>query len=165
MTLPDIDSIASYNGAPGGVLQDYHGVEDVTTDQPAAGATAQQATTAMMTRTLPRAMVCFTYVSGGSAPVTEHDAVWGNSVSVLPTVARSSAGLFQITFPATVTDAIGVSHSVNLRRGWANLEIQSSLVVVGHVRRVSANVAEVRLVQDGGSAYDPVGIPVTVWMI
>lgn len=164
MPLPDIDSITSYNGAPNGTLIDYSAVEDPNTDQPAAGANAQQASTAMMTRMASRAYCTFTYASGSSAPVNEHDAVWGTGAPVLPVVARSSAGIFTITWPTTVSDALGATRSVNFRRGWPNIEA-AGVVLVGYVKRNSANVLQINIVNGSGTPTDPTGFAVTVFGI
>jgi len=165
MPLPDIDSIQSYNAAPNGTLVDYSPSEDPTTDQPAAGANAHQASSAMATRTQTRAYCSFTYVSGASAPVTEHDAVWGNSAGVIPVVARISAGKFSVTWPTTVSDALGATHSVNLRRAWGNIVFDATTVYVIYCTRSAANVINVRIVQDGGSGFDPVSVPIDVFAV
>src|SRR4051812_24175431 len=105
MTLPDIDAISSYNGAPSGILADYAlAVQDPTTDVPAAGLTAMMASVAMATRMMPRAYCTFS-TNGATCTLIEHEAVWGNSVSVQPTPARTSTGLFTVTWPASVADA------------------------------------------------------------
>jgi hypothetical protein len=119
MTLPDIDS----NGTLGGSLQNYSPVIDPTTDRDAAGANVAYADTAAMTATAVRAWVQIK-LNGTSTPtVVSHNSVWGNSLSVIPTLVRTGVGVVTITWPATVADAIpnglpgynAAGHTLNLR--------------------------------------------------
>lgn len=112
--LPDKNSYQNL----GGEIVDYSAVVDPTTDLGAAQDDDARADVAAMTRTAIRAYVTFTATT--SPTPTEHDAVWGNADLVAPTIIRSSAGVFIVTWPASVVDARGITHSVNLRVGWAN---------------------------------------------
>lgn len=149
----------------GGELVDYQPAEDPTTDLPAVADDENRADCAAMTRTITRAYVAFT-TNGTTCTVVDHDAVWGNGLAVAPTVARSSAGTFVVTWPATVTDARGLSHALNLRRGLAEVEPDTN-VYVARAKIASPNTAQVVTSRSSTeAAADPsstAAIVVTVW--
>lgn len=112
MTTPDIDSISTYNGAVGGILIDYTQTEDPNTDQPGLAASQQQASTAMMTVTAPRAYVAFTY-NGASAATTiaagsNNVALPIGTINVASTTGFPSIGIAAVTTTAGVQ---GVSYT------------------------------------------------------
>lgn len=157
--LPGIDDLNSY----GGVKSNYAPVEDPTVDESADHRNLYAANVAAMTQTAPRAICRF--VGHGTTPTDPasnvHFAVWGNGLSVKPTVARTGAGVYTITWPTTITDALGVSQSVNLATGWANVE-GASLYFVQVT--VSVNVATVRVFNSSGVANDAVGVTLAVFV-
>lgn len=116
MTLPDKDALS---GDYGGARTNAHPVEDPTTDVGAEHLNPVMANVAMMTHTAPRAIVLFTgttYTSG-TVNVTpdDHDAMWGSSTGVRPTVGETSAGVYVITWATSQTDELGASHTLNIR--------------------------------------------------
>lgn len=163
MTAPDVDSLATYGGAK----VDLAPVTDPTTDRPAAGANKAYASTAMMTHTALRAWRSF--VGAATTPdvnlpaVNAHDAMWGSGTGVKPAVARTGTGVFTVTWPATVSDELSVSHSTALRRGWAvadSATLYHAVVVIS-----AANVATVRVFDASGVASDAVGATITVFVV
>lgn len=152
MTLPDIDSLASYGGA----LANYSPVVDPETDEDAAHRNRYACNVAMMTQTAPRAICSFVGVTG-TTPTDPggfvHAALWGGGGGVKPTVSWSSTGIWLVTWPTDVdTDLTnepaakggGDSHSVNLRRAIAQVEIAGTTYVAATARVTAANVVEVR---------------------
>lgn len=132
MTFPAIDSINTY----GGVLTDYAPVADPTTDRPAAGVNKALATVAMMSHCAPRAIVQFT--GHATTPVlNDHDAAWGDGVSVAPVVTVSGTG-YDITFPSSITDENGDTQSVSLR--WGHAQSTSASEYSAQVSATSSNV-------------------------
>lgn len=115
MTCPDIDALATYGGA----LNNYMPVTDPTTDRDATAANQAYASAAAMTHTSRRCWARF--VGSATTPTLQvtagHDSHWGSASGVKPTLARTGAGVVTLTWPATVTDELGVVHTLNLR--WA----------------------------------------------
>ena len=140
MTLPDVDTIDTYDGAK----VNFGPVEDPTTDRDATGANRAYASIAMATRTLSRAWVRIT-TSATAPAVVAHDAVWGSGASVAPTITRLSVGEFSIVWPATVQDGIPTAalgretHAVNIR--WARGSYEGNLEdpYIAAAARTSAN--------------------------
>ncbi len=118
MALPDKQT---YSGV-GGEIVDYQAAEDPTTDIPAAADDENRADCSAMTRMIGRAYVTFT-TDGATCTLVEHDSVWGNGISVAPAFLRTGAGHYLITWPASVNDARGIAHALNLRRGVGNVEL------------------------------------------
>ena len=163
MTLPDKDTLLQTYG---GALNDYGTpVIDPTTDRPAAGANQQYASTAMMTRTAFRCFATITWVlpatGNGLWIVSRHDAVWeganaaGLALNAVPTVTHVSPGVFSVTWPATVVDELGVSHTLSLRAAFSNYE-----TVIGPARNsrtvvTAPNAVQVTVFDGGGSPIDP----------
>lgn len=119
MTLPDIDTIATYGGAK----FDSGFVEDYTTDRSAACGNMAAATMAMATTLVVRAWVRMN-VTGVIRP-SDHMALWGNSDVVMPRVQVASSRI-QIVWPSTVVDDLGVSHVVSFRAGWVSYSYTAS---------------------------------------
>lgn len=147
MPLPDSDDISTF----GGEISDYRQVPDPTVERTAAQDNAIAGDVAMMTRTAVRAWAKCEMRSGAQS-VLDHDAVWGGGDSVKPVVARTGAGVYTVTWAATQTDALGDSHSVNLRAGFACPTAAAATIV--HVGITSANVATVKLFDAAGTAID-----------
>lgn len=159
MTLPDKDTLDTYGGA----LNDYElGVVDPTTDRGAAAANKAYASTAMMTRTAARCYAAFvTAATTGAMVLSEHDALWGNTSGVAPVLARASTGVFTVTWPTSVTDPLGVAHTLALRRGTL-LEVAGATAYHVQVARTAANIVTVRVFDMAGVAADAAGLAVCV---
>lgn len=172
MTLPDVDSLSSYGGA----LSDYSPVVDPTTDESAVFRNRYAANVAMMTQTACRAMCSFVgqAVADPIDPSVGfvHAAVWGAGPSLKPAVTRSNTGIWLVTWPDTVSSELtsaltsqggGVSHTVNLRRAKASVELSGSSKFDATARVTAANVVEVRGWTGAGALNDLDGLTVTVW--
>ena len=158
MTLPDKDDIDSY----GGEKSDYAPIEDPTTDTSADEFNALKCSVAMGSRTAVRAWVRFT-THATTPGLVAHDAVWGNSVAVQPTIARSGAGVFTVTWPTTVDDELGESHSLNLQA--ALVTVNGSTCYFSTCSITSANVATVYTFNTLFAANDIAGTTITVFAL
>lgn len=154
MTAPDIDSLATYGGA----LNNYAPVTDPTTDRDAAAANQAYASAAAMTHTSRRCWARFVGAASTGALALQvtngHDSHWGSASGVKPTFVRTSAGIVVLTWPATVTDEIGVVHTLNLR--WARCANEDA---DGFFRAkvTSPNVVTVTMSTTAAAASDFVG--------
>lgn len=157
MALPSPSDFAAY----GGKLKNYTaGIEDPTTDRDAKAVNQALSDLAMMTRMCPRAWCQF---NASNAPtIVSHDAVWGNATLLAPTVARTSAGVFTLTWPASIIDHLGETRSVSFRWGDSNVSDSTAKHSV-QVKRTSANVATVYTYDAAGAAAD-ISVPVDVVM-
>ena len=110
--FPDISSVDDY----GGLLADYDPVVDPTTDREATAMNQALVDTAAMTQTAGRA---WCRIVLGSAPALANPngsgAGWGNSVPPVPTHPAGN-GAYVVTWPATVTDALGNTKALNFTR-------------------------------------------------
>jgi hypothetical protein len=169
VSLPDIATLASYGGA----LNDYSPVIDPTVERSAAGANPAYNDVAAMTATSIRAWVRLT-LNGSAVPaLVAHNSNWGNAAGVAPTFTRSTGGIYTITWPATVYDAIPsvnpgatpAGHTLNLRAGWTNLRIVATAYDT-FLTITAANVATLSVFNTSGSAADPgVATDVDVYVI
>lgn len=160
--IPDVDSLATYGGA----LENYGiGVIDPLTDRDALAMNRALATVAGMSHTAIRAWCRFTTAATtGGMVLVSHDAVWGNGSSVAPVLARSSAGVFTVTWPTTVTDELGVSHAVSFRCS-LRPNVSSSTCYHANAVRTSANILTVYTFLANGTADDIAGTTVNVFVI
>jgi hypothetical protein len=152
--LPGIDTIATYGGA----LVDEAPVRDATTDESAASINLVKMNVAGATHTQDRAWVRFVGHATTPADPTSnvHDAVWGDSVSVKPSPAKGGTGIYDITWPATVTDELGATHSVNLRT--ARCSIEGSALYFATATVTAPNVVRVRIFNTSFAANDAAGV-------
>lgn len=158
--LPESSAIDTYGGA----LTDYRPVTDPTTDRPAASMNKALCDVAMMTHVSVRAFVRFTGAATTGALVLQyHDAQWGSTPAVAPTLARTSAGVYTITFPATVSDELNGSHTLALRGAWANLR---QFYGFARIADVSANLVTVNTygIVSGG-LIDMTGLTIDVFAL
>lgn len=158
MTLPDTDDLSTLGGAK----QNYAPVEDPTVDIDADHHNIATANVAMMTHLATRAACSFE--THGTTPVDPsgfvHDACWGSLVGVKPTVTRAALGTFDVQWPASVTDELGETHTVALRRAWASAEGATALILT--VTRTDVRTVRVRVFDDAGAATDAAGTVITV---
>lgn len=152
MTAPDIDTVATYGGA----LENAWPIEDPNTDQDADGLNECKASTAAMTHTSARCWARFT--SDPTTPAfpstNPHDSHWGSTLAVRPTLARTGVGVYTLTWPSTVTDELGETHSVNLRWAKASLENQAAVVCA---EATSVVLVTIKLFDMAGAAADYAG--------
>lgn len=117
MPLPSEPSTLSTYG---GEKADYSAPVDGSTDRSAAEINQAFADLAQVTRTALQSRVTFT-ISGGVATVTDHEALWGSTLALIPTIVVGGAGVYTVTLPASVTDILEEVHSVNIATGHANV--------------------------------------------
>lgn len=160
MTFPAKDTIAGY----GGVLNDYAAVVDPTTDRPAAGSNQAYGTAAAMTHNAAKAFarVVLAASTGALALASSngHDAAWGSSAPVVPTLVRTALGVFTITWPATITDEIGATQSVFFRYAQGTVEGASAYLLTSSV--TAANVVTLYAWTTAGAASDLVGVTINL---
>lgn len=171
MTLPDRDSISTYGGA----LANYGAMVDPTTDEDAAWRNKYAANVAMMTHTITRSARTFLGTSGGATSVADpstgfvHDAVWGDSSSVKPSVTHVQTGIYDIVYPSTVSDELAVDHSVAVRRAWGNVEQSDSTLRVAQAAVSSSQKVRVYTYKANASGQllldDLVGEIITVFVL
>lgn len=120
MTLPDADSIETFGGAK----QDAPiGVVDVQSERSAADVNKAYEDVAQMTRTANRAWarVALSGAAAALASPNGSDALWGNG-SPPACDAPGGTGVYTVTWPSTVTDALGAAHTVSFKRCRAFVE-------------------------------------------
>lgn len=162
MALPATSSDISTYGLPSGGFVDYQGlgVVDPTTDQGAAQFNVSAADLAQLTRLGGRAW-CQITTSATTPTLVKHNAMWGNGGGVAPVIARSGAGIFTVTFPATVTDPLGNSVTINLQDAHASI-VGSSLAGFVQCAVTAANVVTVYTFTTGFAVNDIAGTTVRV---
>jgi len=114
MPAPGPTSLAQYGGA----LANYQGIGivDPTTDTDASAFNQLKTDVAMMSLTVPVVRVLLTGTGAGGTPtLTLHSAQWGAIPAVAPVVARTSAGVYTLTWATTYLDQLGVSRPVALQ--------------------------------------------------
>ena len=158
--LPGIDSLATFGGA----LVNYAPVEDPTTDRDATMANQAYADTAAMTQTAIRAWVRF--VTSATAPTLAttfpNDATWPNVFANLPVSTRSAVGVFLLTWPATVIDALGTVQPLNFR-GCSDPNIEgATLAGFANATVTAPNVVTVRTFSTAFAASDLAGSTICV---
>jgi hypothetical protein len=161
MALPDSATYDTYGGAK----TNYAPVEDYSTDEDAADRNEYVADVAGMTHTAVR---CWRRFLGNAVTPTDpgsnvFDNVWGNDLADKPTVARTGAGVYTVTYPATIVDDNGTTRSINLRGGWANVE--GSTLYFTTVTVTSPNVLTVRVFNTAFAANDAAGVTIAVFAV
>jgi hypothetical protein len=137
----------------GGEKTDYAAVVDTSTDRSAEEINAAFCAIAETTRTAPRAFVRFT--GHATTPVmVAWEAMWKGATSTTPTLSRATTGVYNVTFPSTVDDERGESHSLVLRGAHASLEGGTFGFITA---TISSNVVTVRLANTAGTANDFAG--------
>ena len=108
-----------------------------------------------LSHTAPRAHVLVD--ADGTSPVlTDHDAVWGDTVAVAPTLARTSAGIYTLTWASAYDDlnptpARAGEHTTNIRFAQATIaEATAGMIACTW----TANVLTVRTWNAAGAATD-----------
>ncbi len=156
MALPDAESVASL----GGVKQNY-GVApvDPATDVSASNWNDLILDVASMTRMAMRAKFAFTW-NGTAVTVSSYESQWKGGTSTLPTGARTATGSFTFTFPSTITDENGGTHSLNFSEAEARAEGSTFLPSQASA---SANVVTVYTFNAAGSLTDSTTATFRVW--
>jgi hypothetical protein len=132
-SLPDIETISSLGGFAKKNYQNLPPANPITDfDNTLLGAALGDV--AELTQTAPRVIIQMTLASTtGGLVLNNWFANWKNVTPTVPVLRRTSAGIFTITLPSTVSDEYSASvglpntHTVNLFSGVGNLEGATSL--------------------------------------
>lgn len=126
---------------------------------------------AHLTRTAPKAIVRFP--TGAGTPVAPGDIAtrsqWGSSNGEKPTITRTGAGLYTLTWGATYTDALGETEAVDFFDAHVTARTSDgSDDLDARVLTVAANVITLQVESPRGTPADAgdssaAAINVTVW--
>jgi len=145
MTLPDRDTLATY----GGEMQNYSDPVDPTTDEEAVWRNKYAANVAMMTHTVTRAFRSFLGTTGGGTAISDpssgfaHDALWGDAPSMKPSITHVATGTYDAIWPSQVLDELQQSHTLQIRRSWAQAESSDGTLRLAHAKVMSAQKVRV----------------------
>ena len=136
MVLPDRSSLDSFGGA----LSNYSDVVDPTTDEDAAWRNKYVCDVAMMGHTALRGARSFLGTTGGATGISDpqtgfvHDAVWGDSAGVKLVASYVQTGVYELTAPTLVSDELGTSHTLTIRRAWANVDSSDGTLRIANAK-------------------------------
>lgn len=153
-------TIANY----GGPFADRKLVRDPSTQMGSEKGNRLLEDVAQMTRTTPRAMVAFQLATSGSsidpANVT-HTTVWGSGSTPKPTVTRSGAGEYTVTWPSSLDDELGVTESVVFTYACGQPNVRGSTDGRARISAIVSNVVTVK-VYDTSNVLSDLGGSATV---
>lgn len=159
LTLPDRDSLQTYGGA----LVNYSDAVDPTTDEDAAYRNKYAANVAMMTHTVMRAFRSFLGTTGGATAIADpstgavHDALWGDAAANKPSATYVSTGTYDIVWPTSVTDELGTSHTLSIRRAWAEVESSDGVFKTASAKVTAAQKVRVYTYASPSAGLAPAG--------
>lgn len=104
----------------GGEKSDYLDVVDPTTDRSSEEVNTAFLATSMMSNTMVQAVCSFSGTGVGPIVPFFHRALWGSTISVIPTITVPSTGRFKVTFPEDFVDEQGDTVDVNLHAAWVS---------------------------------------------
>jgi hypothetical protein len=162
MTTPVLPDVADLNTF-GGTFVNADAVIDPTTDMDATFQNRLTAQAAMLSHTAPRAW-CRCTVTAGVIARADHDAVWGSTSAVAPTVARSGTGVYTVTWASSYDDLQSTpeAHTTALRGASVTGYLASTAVIVnGYLS--GSRVATVTSYNAAGVAADVDQFLVVVW--
>lgn len=148
--LPDTADLSTF----GGTFVNVAPVVDPTTDMDATYQNRINAQLAMLSHTAVRAWARVT-ISGTTPTVADHDAVWGGTPAVAPSVTRDAPGQYTVTWASSYDDlqSTAESHSVLFRTSLVNVW---DTVAPSSVSRVHlGNTVNVIFADNTGAAVDP----------
>lgn len=157
--LPGISTLATY----GGMRVNERSVEDASSEVGADEFNVLMKDTAGHTQTAWRAIRRFVgHATTPAEPASNaHFANWGNSLVLRPPVTKGGTGIYVVTWPATVTDDLGVIDTVNLIDGVVNV----NGTTLYHVQvTCAANVATVYVWNAAGALNDAVGVTLALFV-
>lgn len=162
MPLPSTPSTLA--GDYGGVQQNYGGLppQDPTTDMDASSWNQAACDVGMMTQTAWLCRASFIgYGPANAVVIAQHQALWGNTVGVIPTVVRLGVGTYTLTWPTSVVDQLGVSRTIAFNTVAAFLsggfgKIRAELTAPNQVTVYTATV--------GTSTLADLGLYCRVWV-
>ncbi len=156
--IPDTDTL-------GGLKVDEHAVEDDATDLGADYWNELITDAAAMAQTSFRAWALVGLAATtGAMSIVAHGAQWGADIAVRPTPSRSSDGVFVLTWPATVTDALDVVHNVSFR-GFLRPNLDSATLYHAQCASNAANSVTFRVWDAAGSLSNAVGVNALIVML
>lgn len=87
---------------------------------------------AQMSRVVPRAILVWKTKGSGvvGTPVRTRTA-WGDTLSYAPTIARTGAGLYTLTYPASFVDGLSVSESISWFAGFTLCDASETAPNIG----------------------------------
>lgn len=160
----------------GGPIANYAPVKDPTTDEDCKFRNRYACDLAMLTHTGAVALVSFVGVNGGNPTDPTgfvHDARWGSSNPVKPTVVRTGEGVWTVTYASTFNDELtledpslggGATISTNFRRANASTEPLAGVLTHARATVTSPNVVTVYGFLANGTADDLTGVTITAWI-
>ena len=98
-------------------------------------------------RLATRALIVLTMAGTSTPTLSLHDAMWGNSGPVAPTVARTGVGTYTVTWPSSVTVDGGAATATYVRaiNGVlsTNVQMGASVTITGpnSIRIVTADLS------------------------
>lgn len=161
MTTPLLPDTAGVSTFGGNEYADEDAVVDPETEVSATYFNRITSQLAASSYTAIRAW-CRVTVSGTTPTVAAHGAVWGDTPAVAPVAARTGAGVYTLTWPASVDDlqATPESHSTNIRcvLGYS---VNAAAASDARWAYTSANVLTATFHNNAGAATDPTDFSVS----
>lgn len=160
MTTPLLPETAGPSTFGGNEFVDEDAVVDAETEVSSTYFNRLTTQVAMASYTQDRAW-CRVTVSGTAPTVAAHGAVWGDTPAVEPVPVRTGAGVYTLTWPASVDDlqATPEAHSVNIRAVTGQSHNAAS-ALVPRWDITSANVLTVTFHNLSAAATDPTSFSV-----
>lgn len=160
--LPAVDTLDTY----GGPFVDEAPVRDATTDQSADQANLIAMNVAGMTGTCVRAWRAFlghATTPGDPADADDiHGAVWPiDTPDMKPAVTKGGTGIYNIQWPATVTDALGVQHTLKIRQ-CERPNVEGTTLYHANATVTGANTIQVRVYSTANTLNDAAGATIVV---
>lgn len=147
-------------------LQNFGAIEDPSTEMDARAWNNMRAQLAMISQTVPLAMVAIQY-SGGVVTILRHSAVWGDTSGVAPTAVRNSAGSFTFQwatdYPDLRDDGTAVAHAVSIRGATVTPGVTGSTKLVACYILDNARTVSVNVFNDAGTLTDPNNLTLVIW--
>ena len=152
----------------GGTKLEYTAPVDTSTDRSANEVNLAFAAAAALTRTAVRSWLKFSINGSGVPTLVSWDASWKGGTSTPPVPWKISNGKYLITFPTTVLDEQGTSHTINFNAVTVSASKTSDAVIgAGYVfepQILTANT--IRLyITNGTIAVATTNIIVTMFII
>lgn len=156
--LPDIADITTF----GGPFVNLAPVVDPTTDVDANYFNRMLAQLASLSHTAPRAWVKVT-IAAGVPTVTDHDAVWGGTVGVIPAVTKTANGTFVVTWASSYNDLQPTpeSHGVSFR--CANLNAMDNSTAFSVAPTIAGSAVTCKFYNSSSTLTDPPGFYLVMW--
>jgi len=147
--LPEVASVSTF----GGPFSNKDSVVDPETECDASFFNLLLVQLTMAGYTVPRAWARCT-IAAAAITLADHSAVWGDTTGVKPTVARTSAGLYTVTWASTYDDlqATPETHSFAIRAVLASGANGTTAAIVNAT--FSGNVVTVRGFDAAGVAAE-----------